>query len=414
MTTLILGLNYLPESTSIGPYTADLAEFLRARGHDVRVVSGFPMAPQWKIWAGYRGKLLMRDVVRGVPVLRTWLFIPENPRKAFQRILFDCSFALSAVAGLFFSRPDLVIVISPPLQLGLTALLIGALRRARVFLHIQDLVPDAAIAVGAMRTGSMAVRIAQSLERFIYRRSDGIGVICDGMLRNLVSKGVPVSKVNLVPNYIDLDFMNAQTRENGFRSRFEISSSEFVVMYSGSVAGKQGLETFVEAANKIEPEAGILCCLIGEGPYLNALQEIVIGLSMKKFRFFPLQPREFLPEQLASADVLLITQRKEVKDMVFPGKLLYYMAAGRAVLASVSEDSETGRFVRENGVGLVVNPEDPVALAEAIRWLWTHPERVREYGRNGRCIVETHFERAVVLGKFALLLEGIYPPYNSS
>ena len=102
MRVLILGLNYLPESTSIGPYTADLAEFLQARGHDVRVVTGFPSAPQWRIWDGYRGKLFMREKVNGVSVTRTYLYIPKNPKKALQRILFDCSFAVSGFLGALF------------------------------------------------------------------------------------------------------------------------------------------------------------------------------------------------------------------------------------------------------------------------------------------------------------------------
>ena len=189
MTILILGLNYLPESTSIGPYTADLAEYLQARGHDVRVVTGFPMAPQWKVWERYRGKLFMSELINGIPVRRTYLYVPRNPRKPFRRILFDCSFAVSAIAGAFTRpRPDVVVIISPPLQLALTALLIGVLRRARVFLQVQDLVPDAAVAVGALRAGSVTVGFAHALERFVYRNAHGIGVICEAMRQGTSSR----------------------------------------------------------------------------------------------------------------------------------------------------------------------------------------------------------------------------------
>ena len=101
----------------------------------------------------------------------------------------------------------------------------------------------------------------------------------------------------------------------------------------------------------------------------------------------------------------MITQRTAVKDMVFPGKLLYYMAAGRAILAAVSEDSETGRFIRDNEVGIVVPPEQPTLLADAIRWMRQHPERTRQFGQNGRRVVERQFDRAVVLRRFATYLE---------
>jgi putative colanic acid biosynthesis glycosyltransferase WcaI len=406
MNILILGLNYLPESTSIGPYTADLAEYLKARQHDVRVVTGFPAAPQWKVQKGYEGKWFMHDTVNGVPVFRTYAYIPKNPRNALRRILFDTSFSLSALAAIFRGkRPDVVVVISPPLQLGITALLL-ARRRSRVVLQIQDLVPDAAVAVGALRPGGRAVRIAQALERFVYRKVDRIGVICEGMRQNLIGKGVPAEKLALLPNYVDLSFIRSLPSKGPFRLRFGISAEQFVVMYSGSVSGKQGLQTFVEAGEALEQDDDVACCLIGDGTYLPELKALAQERSMQRFRFLPLQPRESLSEQLSAADVLVITQRKEVRDMVFPGKLLYYMASGRAILAAVSEDSETGKFIRENEVGIVVPPENPDELVKAIRWMRDHSDQVRRLGRNGRLAAEARFDRGIVLGEFAELLEG--------
>jgi colanic acid biosynthesis glycosyl transferase WcaI len=399
-----VGFNYLPESTSIGPYTADLAEYLQRRGHDVRVVTGFPIAPQWKIWEGYRGRRFMREVINGVPVHRTYTYVPENPKRALQRILFDCSFAASALVGaLFGPRPDLVIAISPPLQLAVTGWIVGLLRGSKMFLQIQDLVPDAAVAVGAMREGSRSLKLARALERFAYRKAGGIGVICEGMRRNLLAKGVPSGKVAMLPNYIDSGFIRPMPKNNGFRQRFGIPANEFLVVYSGSVAAKQGLQTFVEAAALLPP-AGITCCLIGEGPHLAELQAIATTLNAR-FRFLPLQPRETLSEQLSAADVLVITQKKSVMDIVFPGKLLYYMSSGRPILAAVSADSETGKFIHENRVGTVVPPEDPRLLADAILRMRDNPLISDRCGANGRSMVETRFDRQVVLDNMATYLE---------
>ena len=406
MKILILGLNYLPESTSIGPYTADLAEYLRAQGHDARVVTGFPTAPQWKVWEGYQGKWFHREVINGVPVQRTYLYVPKNPRKTIQRILFDFSFALSALRGAIARwRPEVVVVVSPPLQLAITGLIVAALKRARVFLLIKDLVPDAAVATGAMSPGSAACRLAYSLERFVYRRVAGIGVICDGMRRNLIAKGVPEDRVVILPDYVDLNFIRPPDGDNSFRVRFDIAPDRFLAMYSGSVAGKQGLQTFVQAAVEFDSDPDIACCLIGEGPYLPELKQLATDLSLKRFLFLPLQPRETLPVQLAAADVLVITQRKSVRDVVFPGKLLYYMASGRPILAAVNEDSETSRFIREHQVGIVVPPEDPASLAQAIRWMQSNPVGMRQFAFNGRRTAETHFDRSIVLERFAAYIE---------
>jgi colanic acid biosynthesis glycosyl transferase WcaI len=408
----VFGLNYLPESTSIGPYTAELAEHLRARGHDVRVITGFPSAPNWEIWKGYRKRIFMREVINGVPVFRTYLYVPKNPRKSTSRILFDCAFAISALAGIFVQpRPDLIIVISPPLQLAITGRLLAALSRARLFLHIKDLVPDAAVATGALREGSVAWKLGRALETWAYRGATGIGVICEGMRQNLLAKGVPATKVKVFPDYIDPTFIQPiQRQDDGFRAKLGISADAFLVMYSGSVSGKQGLQTYVEAAATFETDQQVVCCLIGEGANLNDLKTLAAVRSLKRFTFLPLQPRELLAAQLSAADVLVITQRKLVTDIVFPGKLLYYMAAGTAILAAVHQESETGRFIREHQVGMVVPPEDASAFAAALRWMREHPEERREFGRNGRRMIETQFDRSLVLELFGSHLEQVGAP----
>jgi colanic acid biosynthesis glycosyl transferase WcaI len=202
---LILGMNYLPESASIGPYTADLAEYLQKRGHQVRVVTSFPMAPQWRIWEGYRREWFRCEIVNGIMVTRTFTFVPREPRRAINRVLYDMSFSLSAIVGALLSGPcDAILVISPPLQIGVTGWLISKIRRVPFFFHIQDLVPDAAVATGLLTEKSIAVKIARGLEKFIYRRAHSMGVICDGFRQNLLSKQVPPSKIRLMPNSIEV------------------------------------------------------------------------------------------------------------------------------------------------------------------------------------------------------------------
>ncbi|MBV8770931.1 MAG: WcaI family glycosyltransferase [Deltaproteobacteria bacterium] len=405
MRCLILGLNYLPETTSIGPYTADLAEHLQRQGHMVQVVTGFPVAPYFRIWEGYRGRMYMGERVNGVDVLRTYLYVPERPGRARNRALFDSSFALSSMIGGLVSRPiDVVVAISPPLQLGLTAWVLARIRRAKVFLQIKDLVPDAAIAAGMLTAGSRAARLGYVLERAVCRRVDRVGVICEGFKTNLVNKGVPAGKIDFVPDYIDLGFMLPAERVNGFRTRHNLAPGDFVVTYSGSIALKQGLRVFVETAAQMASDRDVKFMLIGDGPYLADLQNAAQAMATRNLSFLPLQPRETLPSQLGAADVLVITQRKAVKDCVFPGKLLYYMAAGRPILAAVSENSEAGSFINRHRVGLVVAPEDPQALASGVRTLRAQPQLAREMGEAGRAMAERMFNRDVVLKKFECIL----------
>jgi colanic acid biosynthesis glycosyl transferase WcaI len=405
MRCLILGLNYLPESTSIGPYTADLAQYLLARGHQVQVIAGFPVAPYFRVWDGYRGRMCMREQINGVEVLRTYLYVPSRPGRAGNRILFDSSFALSAMLGGLVCGPvDAVIAISPPLQIGLTAWALARIKGARVYLQIKDLVPEAAIAAGMLAPDGRAARAGHALERAVYKRMHRIGVICEGFRTNLTAKGVPADKVDLLPDYIDLDFMRPAPRVNGFRARHNLAPRHFVVTYSGSVALKQGLRVLVDAAAAMAHEENLRFLLIGDGPYLPDLQNAAFRMAVPNLTFLPLQPRETLPAQLGAADALVITQRKAVNDCVFPGKLLYYMAAGRPILAAVSENSETGSFIKRHQVGLVVAPEDPQALAAGIRTLRDRPELARAMGDAGRALAERRFNREVVLKDFEQIL----------
>jgi colanic acid biosynthesis glycosyl transferase WcaI len=402
---LILALNYLPESTSIGPYTADLAEYLAGRGYDVRVVTAFPSAPLWKIWPEYRGRWHMSETIRRVKIRRTYIYVPSNPRRSVQRIFFDLSFSVSAfIASLLSGRCDLIMAISPPLQLGLAAWLSSRYHGVPFVLHIQDIVSEAAVATGSLRPETISHRIARTMERFLYKHADGIGVICEGFRRAILKSGADPRKVRILPNYVDLDFIRPCEQANEFRRQHGLSPDDFVLMYSGSISSKQGLEVLIEAAGFVSDPA-IKVVIIGGGSRLLEIQSLASALRLANVVFLPLQPRETLSSQLGAADLLVITQKPTVKDVVFPGKLLYYMAAQRPILAIVNADSETGRFVASERVGVVVPPDNPETVALAIMQLRSHS--LTELGRNARSAVERYFDKKIVLPEFDDLLTGL-------
>jgi colanic acid biosynthesis glycosyl transferase WcaI len=411
MRCLIIGVNYLPESTAIGPYTAGVAEYLNSRGHDVRVVTGFPMAPQWRIWDGYGGEYWRQETINGVNVLRVYLHIPRNPRSTIGRVLFDLSFCISSMFGALTRGPtDLVFAVSPPLQTGITAWIVSVIRRAPLFFHIQDLVPDAAVATGMLGERSLATRLARRLERFVYRRAEGIGVISEEFRINLEKQGVPSSKIRLLPNCVSLRAMPYLPRDTSFRSAHGIADTDFLVMYSGTIALKQGLDVLVHAAARARKCPRLKFMIIGEGASLNDLQQAAAALNVANLVFLPMQPRDQLARQLSAADVLVVTQRRAVKDMVFPGKLLFYMAAGRPIVAAVDEESATGRFVLGQKVGYVSPPEDPNALAELLQRVSETNEEAASIGAHARRTVEAQFDCRQVLPSFEACLSAIAHP----
>jgi colanic acid biosynthesis glycosyl transferase WcaI len=180
------------------------------------------------------------------------------------------------------------------------------------------------------------------------------------------------------------------------------------------VAAKQGLQTLLAAADRLRSIQDIVFYVIGEGPYLSELKTMHRTLDLPNLHFLPLQPREAMSKQFAAANILVVTQKKTVTDMVFPNKLLFYMAAARPVLAAVSASSETGRFITENRVGVVVPPEDPQALAAAIELLKADFQNAQQLGQNARQVCIRHFDRKTVLAKFGSHLEKLVDPKGQS
>ncbi len=404
MRVLLAGINYRPEVTGIGPYNTELAEHLAQQGHQVTVLSAPPWYPHWKIDHAYRGRRPFSvERINGVRVIRNPLLLPPARQTAFRRILFDSSFGVTALLGSAgIGGLDAVICVSPPLQLGVTAWLIAASRRARLVVHLQDIVPDAAISTGMMATGR-AVELSRALERFVYRRADKITVISEGFADNLRAKGVPREKLEVLPNWVDVSRFEAH-RDSAVRSALGAPDGETLVLHTGNMGAKQGLETLVDAAHELNGE-NIAITLIGDGQARKSLESRAAALPSNRLTFLPLQ--ENLPATLAAADILVLSQRSMVTDSAAPSKLLSYMASGRPVVATVNASSEAARLIKQAGCGVIVPPEQPSRLAAAIRELHLHPEMNDSLGAAGRRHVAMHYDRSTVLRRWSDLLTAV-------
>ena len=402
MRILLVGPNYSPEVVGIGPYTTELAEHLAASGHAVTVLTSFPYYPHGRIDSRYRGRgLFLAESINGVRVIRSPMVLPGSHRSAFRRVLFDSSQAVTALmASAAIGAVDLVICISPPLQMGITAWLIALSRRARFVLQLQDIVPDAALSVGMMREGAL-IRLSRRLERFVYSRAHLIAVISQGFADNLMSKGVPEEKLRILPNWVETARFNSRA-DPKVRAALGAADGETLVIHAGNMGAKQGLETVIDAAAELRGER-IVLALVGDGYHRNSLEAHAESVGRSNLRFFPIQTD--LPATLASADILVLAQRGKVVDSVVPSKLLSYMAAGKPVIASVNELSEAGRMIRMAKCGVVVPPEEPMALAVALRDLHRQPENGRSLGDAGRRHVTEHYERSDVLRQWSKLVK---------
>jgi colanic acid biosynthesis glycosyl transferase WcaI len=395
MKILIYSYNYHPEPIGIAPLMTELAEGLAARGHEVRVLTGMPNYPERRIYEGYRGKLYATEMRNGVRVQRCYVWVRPRPGLV-TRMLLDGSFVLTSfVRAIGFWRPDVILLTSPPLPVSIPAALLGFLLRCPVILNLQDILPEAAVHTGLLKN-PRAIALFERLERFAYASATRISVIADGFVENLRSKQVPLEKMALIPNWVDVNFIRPLAKDNPFRAEHRLDGS-FVVSYSGNIALTQGMETTIEAARLLADHPQIRFIIVGEERALAKLQDYCQERDVRNVWLLPFQPRARLPEMLAAADVGLIVQKSNVVGFNMPSKTQVLLASGRAIVASVPLNGTAARAVSKSQGGMVVPPESPQAMADAILHLYHHPEEAAEMGRRGRQFAMEHysFERAL-------------------
>ncbi|HWB61783.1 MAG TPA: glycosyltransferase, partial [Chthoniobacteraceae bacterium] len=248
MRIIVWGINYAPETTGIGPHNTALCEFLKARGHDVEMVTTFSYYPRWRKLPGDAGRLYHTDTINGVPVHRCWHYVPRQV-SSVKRILHEATFCVtSTLRMLALKRADLVIVVSPPLLPGAAAWLCGVLKRTRFLFHAQDLQPEGALELGMLKPG-MFVRALLGIEVFIYRKAWRVSGISEGMLEAFSKKGVPAAKQVYFPNTI---VVPSEIPQRGlFRAKHGLKPDDFLAVHSGNVGMKHGLQQLVEAARMV-------------------------------------------------------------------------------------------------------------------------------------------------------------------
>ena len=396
MRVLIYSYNYYPEPIGIAPLMTELAEGLVRLGHEVRVVTGMPNYPQRQIYEGYRDKFYCTETRNGVLIQRSFIWVKPKP-SLLDRLLLDGSFVVSS----FFQalrgwRPNVILLTVPPLPVCLPAALLGTVYNCPIVLNVQDILPEAAVHVGLLRSKTM-IRILEGLEKFSYRTAHTISVIADGFVDNLVNKGVPAQKIACIPNWVDTQFIRPLDKEeNAFRKAHGLDG-KFVIMYSGNIALTQGLETVVEAAVRLQQYPDIAFVIVGEPSAIANLQEYCTTCGVTNVHLLPFQPRAKLPEMLAAADVGLIVQKRNVVSFNMPSKTQVLLASGRAIVASVPSTGSAAKAIEKSRGGIVVAPENPEALAASVLELYQNPELAERLGYQGRqfAVERYSFEQAL-------------------
>jgi len=384
-----------PEMGAPAARVDELSRYWAQDGHDVSVLTGFPNHPTGVVPAEYRKRfrrLVVREKTGGVSVIRTWL-LPFPNRKTYERILNYSSFCFSAACtGIFTERPDVVIASSPQLLVGLSGWWVARRKGSRFVLEVRDLWPESLKAVGVGSEASLVYRALARIAGFLYRKADHIVVVTSAFKDHLVQHWrVAPEKISVVENGVEAELFSPRTESN---LRMELcAEGKFVVSYVGTMGNAHGLQTVIEAAERLQSVAPqVLFLLVGEGAEKQQLVSMARSRGLTNLRLVDQQPRERIPAYICASDACLVLLKKsEIFKTVIPSKMLEFMACARPVILGVQGQAQ--QILENAQAGICIEPENSSALAQAVLRLADNEQLRETLGRNGRRHVLQNFSR---------------------
>ncbi len=369
-----------------------MAKALRMKGAEITVLTAMPNYPDMRIQSGYRGRMVVRENMEGLDVHRVWLFVSKG-KGLFTRLLNYFSFVFtSALYGLFrLRKTDVLLVESPPLFLGISAMLLARAKGAKLVFNVSDLWPESAVQLGLV-TNALAIGLSERLEMRCYRSAALITGQTQGIVDNIKAR-CPEKDVLWVPNGVDLDLIDKARSTPAIRSEYGIPSDSFVVVYTGIIGHAQGLEVVLRAAERIRDRPNVLFLLAGDGPERTGLLAFAKEKVLTNIRFMDTMPRDRALSLVAACDAAVVPlRRNKLFEGAIPSKAFEAMGLGKPLLLGV-EGEALRLFIEEGGAGLAFVPEDDADLARSVLRYLDDPSLRRAHGESGARYVRERFDR---------------------
>lgn len=408
MRILIVTQYFWPENFRVN----DLVLGLKARGHEVTVLTGKPNYPGGSFFPGYGFFRRPRDDYHGITVYRVPL-IPRGRGDRLRLALNYLSFALAAsLVAPFRCRGayDLIFVYEPsPITVGIPALVLKWLRKTPVMFWVLDLWPESVSATGAVRSRFLLNAIG-GLVRAIYRGCDRILVQSRAFEPHVTGMDVPAERIRYFPNWAE-ELFDLDARGASAAVRPDALPPGFRVMFAGNIGAAQDFPGILAAAERLKSDGGIHWIILGDGRMREWVEREVHRRGLAATVHLPgSYPLESMPGYFREADVMLVTLKRDpIFALTIPGKLQSYLACGRPVLGML--DGEGARVIEESGAGLACGAEQPEALARLVLALHGMDKSGREaMGRRGRAYYEANFAREHLLRRLESWMDELKNP----
>ena len=374
-------------------------------GFDITVITGVPNHPRGKIFDGYQNRWIQEEEIDGIRVIRTWMYLAPNSG-FLKRVANYMLFAFTAVLASFRAgRPDMVIATSPQFFVGIAGAIISKLKRRPFVLEIRDLWPKSVVELGQLGEGPI-LSVLEALEGWLYRSASGIVVNTRTFRDHIMARGVASRDIELVYNGIDPARFRPQPKNTELLQKHGLAEF-FTVAYVGTLGLAHGLTLLIDVAEQLQTRGKLRFVLIGDGADREKLESEIARRGLENVQLLGLQPREAMPDWIASIDLLVVMLRDlPVFETVIPSKIFEFLGQERPVILAAR--GEIRRMIGEAGGALVIDPEAPDQLVSAIEEVMEHPDEALDRAIAGRLWVERGFIRDDLARKMATFLERVH------
>jgi len=406
MKLLVLTQYFPPETGAPQNRLFSLATYFAELGAEVSILTAMPNYPKMEIYEEYKGKTYVREQVGALTVHRSWIYV-NGSKNFIPRLLNYFSFVFTALyAGLFkVSKHDLIICESPPLFLGITALLLKWFRGSKLIFNVSDLWPESAEKLGIVNN-KLLLSVCYKLEKLLYRQSVLVSGQTQGIVKSINDR-FPDVPTYWLPNGIDFNQFNVDADPTVFRQRHGILPGEFVLMYAGIIGYAQGLDVILDSADLLRDNTSIRFFIIGDGPEKLRLENKAGEMGLSNVTFIGNIPRAAISEAIAGCNAYIVPLKKNDLFLgAIPSKLFEPLAMGKPILLGVDGEARE-LFIEKGRGGLYYEPENHRELAAGILKLAADSEGAAAMGLEGKSYIARNFNRKNIAASFFKKLKEI-------
>lgn len=330
----------------------------------------------------------------------------EGKNPLLRALRYVLASAIQFIKGLQSDFDVILMGSTPPFQ-GAMGGLLKSLKHKPLVFAIQDIFPDSLVGTGMANKGGLLWKIGSVISNYAYRKADRIIVISQDFKKNLIAKGVPEDKIEVVYNWVDENAVVPVAKEdNPFFEEFGISRDKFHVVYAGNLGNAQNIDVIIDAADVLKDEKNVEFLIFGTGGLKDQYVEKVKGLQLDNVKFFPLQPMGRVSQVYGLGDVCVVSCKPGLGGAAMPSKMLSIMSAGRAVVASFDKGELT--YILENhNCGMYAPAGDATAFAELIKHLSQNVDECKMMGGNARKLILQKFTKAYGTARYVEIIKSV-------